>query len=356
MRASQLHADLGIDLDRPVDVFGAAQSLGIVLAFDNLGDTSGWYLPAGPDQAHPGILINSQHPRSRQRYTCGHELGHHAFGHRLERDGDLEGDLVQALERGTLDRWPDDEKEAEAFGAWFLMPRRLLRTWLTQQGLQAPRHPLDVYALSLWLGTSYSATARQLGNTRLLSADLANQWARLTPRAFKAALTEGLAVTSYRNDVWWFDENAHRQPVDLRPGDRIILNLPEDPSTGYTWTLDIVPAPLRLTADSFFDDYEPPLDSTWAPVLPSLGGTAGPMAGSGAGAATANSTGIAGGAIPRAFVLDLASDADAGIVHLLLRYGRDWEQQPARDFELLLSVSPALHGVQLRPDQLALPA
>jgi hypothetical protein len=363
VRASQLHAELGIALDRPVDVFGAAQSLGIVLAFDNLSDTSGWYLPAGPDQPHPGILINSQHPRSRQRYTCGHELGHHAFGHRLERDGDIEGELVQALERGTLDRWPDDEKEAEAFGAWFLMPRRLLRTWLTQQGLTSPRHPLDVYALSLWLGTSYSATARQLGNTRLLAADTANQWARLTPRAFKAALSEGLEVTSYRNDVWWFDENAHRQPVDLRPGDRIIVNLPEDPSTGYTWTLDILPPPLRLTADSYVDDYEPPLDSTWAPVLASLDGTAS----SGAGhevhgpdgrdeTAAAGGDEVAGGTIPRAFVLDLAGDADAGILHLLLRYGRDWEQQPAREFELLLSVSPALHGVQLRPEQLALPA
>jgi Zn-dependent peptidase ImmA (M78 family) len=352
VQASQLHAALGVALDRPVDVFAAAQALGIVLAFDNLGDTSGLYLPASSAQPHAGILINSQHPRSRQRYTCGHELGHHAFGHHFERDGDLEGELAQALERGTLERWSDAEKEAEAFGAWFLMPRRLLRTGLKQQGLRQPRHPLDVYALALWLGTSYSATARHLGNTRLVDPNLANQWARLTPRALKAALSEGLAVTSYRNDVWWLDEHAHRQPMDLRPGDRLILNLPEDPSTGYSWTLDILPEPLRLVADSFHDDYEPPLDSSWTPLLPGLRGAQVLTHDQTAGASAPDE--IAGGAIPRAFVLDLDSAAEAGIYHLMLRYRREWEDQPVREFELLLSVSPALYGVQLRPDQLAL--
>lgn len=347
VRASQLHADLGLELDRPIDVFAAAQDLGIILAFDHLGDTSGLYLPAGAQQPIPGILINSQHPRSRQRYTCGHELGHHAFGHHLERDGDLEEELVSALERGTLERWPDREKEAEAFGAWFLMPRRLLRAGLAQQGLSAPRHPLDVYALSLWLGTSYTATVRQLANTRLLDPTVASLWGRHTPRSLKAALSEGLDVTDYRNDVWWLDEHAHQQPVDLRPGDRLILNLPEDPSTGYTWTPTILPADLRLVADSFYDDYETPLDDSWTPLLPGLAPGATP-------ASTPDE--VAGGPLPRAFVFDVAATADAGIHHMLLHYGRGWEAQPLREFELLLSVTPALHGVQLRPDQLALPA
>jgi Zn-dependent peptidase ImmA (M78 family) len=346
VRASQLHAQLGLDLTHPVDVFAAAQRLGIVLAFDELGDTSGLYLPAGPEQPLPGILLNSQHPRSRQRYTCGHELGHHVFGHDLESDGDLESEVVRNLERGTLERWSDAEKEAEAFGAWFLMPRRLLRAGLASVGLQRPRHPLDVYALSLWLGTSYNATARQLGNTRMLPGAVADDWAKLSPRSFKSALSEGLVLPSYRNDVWWLDERAHQQPVDMRPGDRLIINLPEDPSTGYTWTIETLPGPLVVKADSFFDDYAPPVDRAWMGPSPARP----PSDPDGEGLDSER----VGGPISRAFALDVDATAVPGIHHLMFRYARDWEDRPLRDFELLVSITAALSGVQLRPDQLAL--
>ena len=45
-------------------------------------------------------------------------------------------------------------------------------------GIDEISSPFDVYALSLWLGTSYTATARQLGATRLLSMSQSIQWAR----------------------------------------------------------------------------------------------------------------------------------------------------------------------------------
>src|SRR5438045_129408 len=85
--AAELHADLKINLDRPVDVFDAVRRLGIVLAFAPLGRVSGMYLPGG----HlPGILLHSGHPRTRQRYTAAHELGHHRFQHAAEIDHDIE--------------------------------------------------------------------------------------------------------------------------------------------------------------------------------------------------------------------------------------------------------------------------
>ena len=64
------------------------------------GARVGLYLPEKPT---PGILLHSGHPRTRQRYTAGHELGHHVFGHAAEADVDLEG----ALQRGHVNRWPD---------------------------------------------------------------------------------------------------------------------------------------------------------------------------------------------------------------------------------------------------------
>lgn len=339
VRASQVHARLDLDLSKPVDVFAAIQQLDIVLAFSELGSTSGLYLPANSQQKLPGILLNSNHPRSRQRYTAGHELGHYAFGHSVEVDGDLEEGLEQALERGALERWPDHEKEAEAFGAWFLMPRRVLRSGLARLGLSTPRHPLDVYALSLWCGTSYSATARQLGTTRLVDPVTANRWATLPPKQLKATLSEGLAIPSYRNDIWWLDQTSNGQPVDLRPGDRLIVNLPEDASTGYTWTFDGLADPLRVVADSYVDDWEPRFRAPW--TAPS-------------NQASDADTALAGGPSLRSFVFDVAPGAQPGIYHLAGHYGREWEGQPVETFELLIAVTAPLHGVQLHEERFAL--
>ena len=177
--AAETHADLGLSLDRPIDVFAAIAQKGIVLAFADLGRVSGIYLPGG---VSTGIMLHAGHPQTRQRYTAGHELGHHVFGHAADVDFDLES----ALRRDPENRWPDHEKEAEAFGAWFLMPRRLLRAGLRVLGIDEISSPFDVYALSLWLGTSYTATARQLGATRLLSMSQSIQWAQIPPRNISA--------------------------------------------------------------------------------------------------------------------------------------------------------------------------
>ncbi|HWT92972.1 MAG TPA: ImmA/IrrE family metallo-endopeptidase [Solirubrobacteraceae bacterium] len=91
--ASELHADLDTDLTRPVDVFEAVKRLGLVLAFAPLGKVSGLYLHRDPT---PGILLHQGHPRTRQRYTAGHELGHHVFNHAAEIDFDLELALHRA--------------------------------------------------------------------------------------------------------------------------------------------------------------------------------------------------------------------------------------------------------------------
>ena len=85
IKAAEVHADLNIQLDRPVDVFGAVERLGIVLAFAPLGRVSGIYLPR---RRSPGILIHSGHPRARQRYTAAHELGHHVLQHERRLRGE----------------------------------------------------------------------------------------------------------------------------------------------------------------------------------------------------------------------------------------------------------------------------
>lgn len=324
--AAELHADLRIDLTRPVDVFDAVCRMGLVLAFAPLGGVSGLYLP---EQPTPGILLHSGHPRTRQRYTAGHELGHHVFGHAAEVDVDLEG----ALQRGNVDRWPDHEKEAEAFGAWFLMPRRLIRQGLRDLGIgEAPLDPLDVYALSLWLGTSYTATARQLAAVRLADPDQADRWAKVQPSSVKHALAGEMVPDDLHNDVWWLDARHQHQPIDARPGDRLIITLDEIPGSGYTWRLSEYPPEVRLLADSYTDAWEPELSTSGI-----------------------SHSELVGGPHPRSLALEIDPQATLGVHRLALTKQQPWRPDaPSDEFEVLLSINPRLHGIQVPEDELTL--
>lgn len=325
--AAELHADLELDLTRPIDVFEAIKRVGLVLAFAPLGRVSGLYLP---EQPTGGILLHQGHPRTRQRYTAGHELGHHVFGHAAEIDGDLEA----ALQRSDVQTWPDAEKEAEAFGAWFLMPRRLMKHGLRELGISKPRDPLDVYALSLWLGTSYTATARQLAVARLAGAAEVNAWVKVQPRTLKQALAGELTPDDMRNDVWWLDARHNRNPIDARPGDRLVLTLDEIPSAGYSWRFSDLPAGVRLLADSYEDNWEPDLTHP----------------------ASAEEE-LVGGGHPRSMVLEIDPEARESVERLGLVKDQEWDQNPPSDeFELLVSINPPLSGIQVPEVELALPS
>jgi len=314
--ASQLHADLGIDLTKPVDVFSVADELGLVLAFTDLGPTSGIYIPG---ERSSGILIHSGHPRTRQRYTVGHELGHHVFGHALERDIDLENNL-----RRDMHGFSDQEKEAEAFGAWFLMPRRLMRAGLAELGIDTVTTPLDVYGLSLWLGTSYTATARQLGTTRLITSGQADEWARISPKSLKAALAGRYAPDDLRNDVWWLDTESGVHHIVARPGDRLVLTATEVPSSGYTWRVTDDLQNLRVIADSFDESIV-----NLAPIAD-------------------EDPELAGGRTRHAFVLEVGASTDHLYTDLQLVLDQSWSPEPVSDrFVLTVAVDPPLHGIQV---------
>lgn len=332
--AAEIHGDLEIDLDRPVDVFGAIQKLGIVLAFRPLGKVSGVYVPGKPAS---GILLHEGHPRTRQRYSAGHELGHYVFGHEVEID--LEPDA--GLQRAAGERWPAHEKEAEAFAAWFLMPRRLLRSGLEHLGIGDPKDPYDVYALSLWLGTSYTATARQLAVTRLVDSRRADEWSSIPPANLKQALAGEMVPDDLRNDVWWLDVRHHMQPVDARPGDRLVVTLPEIPSSGFSWRFISIPGQMRLLADSYSDHWEPDF-AIEGVQRPELAGADPEAAGDGS---------------DRSFVLEVSPEAEGGVDHLALVKEQSWNKEAeSKEFELLVSVSVPLHGVQMSETELVLPA
>ena len=108
------------------------------------------------------------------------------------------------------------------------------------------------------------------------------------------------------------------------------------PSTGYAWRFTSLPETVRLLADSYEHDFE-----------------------QGAGGGTFQFEDppppVEGDPYPRTFMLEVERDAEARVDHLALVKDRPWEQQETTDnFELLLSIKPPLHGVQVKPADLAL--
>lgn len=249
LAAVHAHRDYEIDDSTRVDVFNAIEGAGVLLAFEPFPRLAGMYF--APPEFAPAIVINSQHPLSRQRYTAAHELGHHYLSHGTSVDPEME-----PLYRWGTGDFPDVEKVAEAFAAWFLMPDRLVRKELAELGIVGPQSPEDVYALSLRLGTSYRATARHLQNLGLANAVSVTQWVEISPRDIKKGLSGNVPPADWRNDVWVLDESDHLGAFNVRSGDRVILSLPEIPSSGRSWQLTHSPEGLEFAEDSYQKDME----------------------------------------------------------------------------------------------------
>ncbi|WP_240124606.1 ImmA/IrrE family metallo-endopeptidase [Streptomyces sp. MUM 136J] len=213
--AAQAHRDLGIDRTRYVSVHQALKTAGVVGMAQPMPRLFGVYF--SPADNGPAILLNANLNIVTQRHTAAHELGHHQLRHRTAADEDLS----PALRWGN-GSWPDEEKTAEAFAAWFLMPCPAVLAGLGRicQGL--PTGPEHVYELARELGTSYAGTVRHLQNLRLLEADRAHQWAKISPAALRSSLAGGAALPADAH-VHVITASSHLQRVHADVGDVLIV-------------------------------------------------------------------------------------------------------------------------------------
>src|SRR6266508_3092921 len=127
--AMRAHRELHIDPTRRVDPLAALDAAGLLVIRRRLYGVAGLYLPGHAAGGPAGVLINVVHPPTKQRFTAAHELWHH----RRDREAVLDAD-TEWIARGE-NRHSDRERLAEAFAAWFLMPRRLVRAVLDEIGI-----------------------------------------------------------------------------------------------------------------------------------------------------------------------------------------------------------------------------
>jgi hypothetical protein len=135
----------GIAPDEPCSVYDLAEKLGVEARFAELPSAEGVYSPG-----KPLIIVSSLRPPGRQAFTCGHELGHHAYGH-----GEQFDELVE--ERGGSRRHDPKEFEADCFASALLMPKTALLKGLAIRGWSPKNISAEqAYTLASWLGVGYT--------------------------------------------------------------------------------------------------------------------------------------------------------------------------------------------------------
>jgi predicted secreted protein len=240
-----LHAHKLYEIDRTkrVEVFNALRKAAGEVFFRPLKKICGAYLPL--PGCRPGVLINSNLPLSRQRYTAAHEFGHLFLKHRAVSVDELTGVTFEERQH-----WSDEENIAETFAAFFLMPQALVAGSLRELNITS-LNPETVYLLSLKMGTSYRATVNHLQTLGKLNGAQAAQFRRIPPKQIKGGISEHVAA---RHDVWVLDEHWNGQQVFPAVQDTIVLHLREVPTSGYTWMWHQNPEMLKMVEDTFADE------------------------------------------------------------------------------------------------------
>jgi Zn-dependent peptidase ImmA (M78 family) len=244
--SAKAHRKWDVEANRWIDAFDIAAKRGIFLAFRPLNKLGAAIVHEG-DSA--GIIVNSNHPLSRQRYSVAHELGHLFFKHHTTLD------LNDIFESGSPPK-TDEEKLAESFASWFLMPPGLIDDYAARRGIERIVTREQVYQLALFLGTSYESTAHHLRNSKRATTQRANDWLKRPPQDIKEQLAVGFAPASWRNDIHVLDEIDDQMPRLVRSGDHVIVRLPEIPSSGYRWRHHD-DARFAVVSDSYDSDYDP---------------------------------------------------------------------------------------------------
>lgn len=199
-----------VPFSEPLNVFDLAANMGVEVRFVDIGSLEGMYW-AGPT---PRIFIAADRPAGRQAFTCGHELGHHVFGHGTRLD-ELVSDTAAAKHRDP------EELLADTFSGFLLMPRRAVSAGFARRCWDPHRYrPEEYYVVATWLGVGYTTLlnhmARSLG---MITSARATALTRATPKEIRRQLVG----SDVPHDLLIVNSAWTGRPVDMRVGDWMLI-------------------------------------------------------------------------------------------------------------------------------------
>lgn len=210
MRASiKTRFRAGADLVSPICIFDLCERLGVKVRFVDI-NMEGMY-----DRVpEPRIHLSSLRPLPRRVYTCGHELGHHEFGH-----GSTIDEMKDEADAYQADH--PDEFLVNAFSAFTLMPIIGLRGGFARRNSTiATADDLQVFAVACNFGVGYATLVSHLAyGVQELSGARARQLLRSSPKSIRRKL---LGDDSAKPLVL-VDEHWTARAIDAEVGTTVLL-------------------------------------------------------------------------------------------------------------------------------------
>ena len=153
-KASSLRKKLSIDNESPIDIFQIVQKIeNLTIVFYSLGESISGVCYKG--EKSNVIAINSEMSIGRQRFSLAHELYHLYFD-------DSTINLVSPISIGSGD---ENEKRADQFASYFLIPPSSLYTMIEDIKLKNNREELsieDMIKMEQYYGVSHKAMLYRL--------------------------------------------------------------------------------------------------------------------------------------------------------------------------------------------------
>lgn len=156
----------------PVPVDAIAENLGATIVYEPNDDDLSGFLLKDKSRNQVVIGVNSSHPKVRQRFTIGHEIGHLLLhseeSFHLDRSNEGFGRKTTA---DKFERNKDSttgankiEREANLFAAELLMPKNFIEKDMAKLGNIDLLHDLRLEQLAIDYGVSLQALTYRLNN------------------------------------------------------------------------------------------------------------------------------------------------------------------------------------------------
>jgi len=206
--AAQLRAQHQIGPAQAICPYDLAIELQIKVSFLAAPSLEGMYSP----EPRPAIILNSERPAGRRRFTCAHEIGHHIFKH---------GYRIDELSEENSSSTSPDEFLAQRFASALLMPKIAIDAAFSRRGWSPSAvQPDQFFIVAQELGVGF---ATLVTNTEVNLKAISAVQAEALRRIPLPKIRNKVVGRQVENDVFKVDAHWLRRTVDVAVGDLVIL-------------------------------------------------------------------------------------------------------------------------------------
>jgi Zn-dependent peptidase ImmA (M78 family) len=180
-------------------------------------------------EAKPRILVSACRPLPRRNFTCGHELGHHVFGHGTSLDH-----LIEGKEKPSNNS--PEEFLADKFSSFLLLPAIGVRKAFSLRGWSpSSATPSQIFTVACNFGVGYTTLVYHLLYS-FKSIDYARSKTLL--RSSPQTIREEILGYACANPLVVVDENWLAKTVDIEVGTKVLLPKGVFPSNDMLVSVD----------------------------------------------------------------------------------------------------------------------